>query len=31
MSEQDKKLQGSAEGAVEQNELAREAAEQETP
>jgi hypothetical protein len=31
MSEQDKKLQGSAEGAVEQNELAREAPEQETP
>jgi hypothetical protein len=30
MSEQDKKLQGSAEGAAEQNELAREAAEQET-
>jgi hypothetical protein len=31
MSEQDKKLQGSAEGAAEQNGLAREAAEQETP
>jgi hypothetical protein len=31
MSEQDKKLQGSAEGAAEQNELAHEVAEQEAP